>query len=212
MTAQAGHASVVASTPTDFPGDEFLLTRRMRLRGLRLADVPSLLALNSDPEVSQWLLEPFETNYFAVAKVVFRANETYLSRPGLGAWHASDHDARFLGIFSLMPLQDTADEVEIGTRLNRIAWGKLIAVEGGRALCAHAFDALRLPRLVGMCHPHNAAVPAILRRLGFAADGTAPYYGCTALRFVLERDEWLRRKSAAAESTMTGAPAEESVP
>lgn len=194
---------------TDFPGAQFLRTRRMSLCGLRLADISALTTLNADPEVARWLLEPVETTYFGVAKVVFRANECYLTRPGLGAWRADDAEGRFLGIFSLMPL-DGGDEVEIGTRLNRFAWARLLAVEGGRALCAHAFTNIGLPHLVGLCHPSNAAVPAILRRLGFVADGEAPYHGKTALRFVLEREQWRERQRASSNDTGLANPVLES--
>ncbi len=194
---------------TDFPGAEFLHTRRMSLRGLRLADVAALTALNADPEVARWLLEPIETDYFGIAKVVFRANELYLARPGLGAWRADDDEGRFLGIFSLMPLEGS-EEIEIGTRLNRFAWARLLAVEGGRALCAHAFTNLGLPRLAGLCHPRNVAVPAILRRLGFVANGEAQYHGKTALRFVLERQEWRKRQTVSLNDTGAETPAQES--
>lgn len=182
----------MTSAPTDFDGAEFLRTRRMVLRGLRMADIPALTALNADQDVRRWSLDPCPTDYFGIAKVVIRANESYLLHPGLGAWHASAADGGFIGIFTLARSAETG-EIEIGTRLLPSAWGRLYPVEGGRALCEHGFGTLRLDRIVGMCHPDNAAVPAILRRLGFVADGRAPYYGTEGLRFVLEREAWAKR-------------------
>ncbi|HEY0179233.1 MAG TPA: GNAT family N-acetyltransferase [Dokdonella sp.] len=184
----------------DFRGAEFLRTRRLVLRELRLADVGALIALNAQPEVSRWLVEPCPTDYFGVAKIVVRANENYLLRPGLGVWHASDAHGCFVGVFSLVPI-DGGDEVEIGTRLLPAAWGRLYPVEGGRALCAHAFERIGLSHLVGLCHPHNRAVPAILRRLGFRADGETRHFGNVALRYVLRREDWrtrVRRAQASA--------------
>jgi RimJ/RimL family protein N-acetyltransferase len=181
--------------PHDFEGAEFLRTRRLVLRGLRMADIPAFMALNADEDVSRWSLEPCPKDYFGVAKMVIRANESYLLRPGLGAWHASDVDGHFVGLFTLVAREE-GGPVEIGTRLHPSVWGRLYPVEGGRALCEHAFTTLDLPQVVGLCHPHNAAVPAILRRLGFSADGeTDDYFGGRALRYVLRRDDWLARES-----------------
>src|SRR5690606_15101316 len=79
---------------------------------------------------------------------------------------------------------------EIGTRLSPSSRGRLYPIEGERALCAHAVDTPKPARILGMRHPRHLAVRAILRRLGFASDGEAPYFGGRALRFVLERGAW----------------------
>jgi RimJ/RimL family protein N-acetyltransferase len=183
-------------SPHDFEGAEFLRTRRLVLRGLRMADIPAFMALNADEAVSRWSLEPCPKDYFGVAKMVIRANESYLLQPGLGAWHASDVDGKFVGLFTLVAREE-GGPVEIGTRLHPSTWGRLYPVEGGRALCEHAFTTLQLPKIVGLCHPQNAAVPAILRRLGFSPDGeTDDYFGGRAQRYVLRREDWLIRDSA----------------
>lgn len=191
----AGDAARAMAQASDFPARPFLATRRLRLRELCLADIPPFMAMNSDAEVARWLVEPCPTGYFDVARIVFQANYHYLTRPGLGVWHASDRDGAFVGVFSLMPIEGT-DEVEIGARLRPETWGRLYSVEGCRALCEHAFARLDLPRLIGLCHPRNAAVPAILRRLGFSADGETQHFGNRALRHVLRRDAWLAWQSA----------------
>ncbi|HEY0232124.1 MAG TPA: GNAT family N-acetyltransferase [Dokdonella sp.] len=178
-----------APSPSDFPARPFLSTRRLRLRELCLADIPSLTAMNADADVARSLVEPCPTDYVGVARIVFHANACYLTRPGLGVWHASDPDGRFVGVFSLMPIEGSED-VEIGTRLSPWTWGRLYPIEGGRALCAHAFDTVGLPRVLGLCHPDNIAVPAILRRLGFTAEGETLHFGHRALRFVLQREDW----------------------
>lgn len=184
-----------AAPASDFPAEPFLETRRLRLRGLCLADVPQFMALNSDADVARWLVEPCPTEYFDVARLVFHANYQYVTRPGLGVWHASDRQGSFVGVFSLMPIEGT-DDVELGARLLPETWGRMYSIEGCRALCEHAFVRLALPRLIGLCHPQNAAVPAILRRLGFSPDGEALHFGNRALRHVQLRDAWLAREDA----------------
>jgi RimJ/RimL family protein N-acetyltransferase len=178
--------------PSDFPARPFLSTRRLRLRELCLADIPALQAMNADARVGAHLVEPCVTDYFGVARTIFQANAYYVTRPGLGVWHASDADGQFVGVFALMPIEGT-DDVEIGTRLLPLTRGRLLPLEGGRALCTHAFDTVGLPRLVGLCHPDNTPVPSILRRLGFSAAGETLHFGNRALRFILDRDTWHAR-------------------
>jgi len=198
-TAEANAAGIhsfgVIDPAQDFPARPFLRTHRVVLRELCLADIPALIAMNRAERVARWLVEPCPTDYFDVAGLVFRANACYLDRPGLGVWHASDHAGRFIGVFSLMPIEGSAD-IEIGTRLQPDAWGRLYPIEGGRALCAHAFETVGLPRLLGLCHPDNRAVPAILRRLGFMAAGETLHFGHRALRFVLQREDWCLRRAS----------------
>ncbi|HST45065.1 MAG TPA: GNAT family N-acetyltransferase [Luteimonas sp.] len=161
----------------------------MRLRGLRHADLFELQALGRDARSSRALLDAPVDTLAAAAALVDHANRVYADRPGLGIWRADDAQGRFLGFFSLMA-EFAATEVEIGTRLLPIAWGRGYALEGGAALCTHAFDTLGLPSLLGLCDPHNRSVPPLLARLGFVPDGETEQFGNRALRFILARSEW----------------------
>lgn len=182
----------------DYPGAELLRTRRLRLRGLRYADLFDLQRLGRDERVSQALLDAPVDDIAGACALVDTANRVYRDKPGLGVWRADD-DRGFIGFFSLMAELDP-DEVEIGTRLLPRAWGRGYALEAGAALCEHAFGALRLPALIGLCDPRNRSVPPLLMRLGFVADGETEQFGNPALRFRLRREDWngvRRRKSEA---------------
>lgn len=174
---------------TDFPGEEWLRTRRMRLRGLRYADMFDLQRLGRDARASAALLDDAVASLAGACALVETANRVYRERPGLGIWRAGDAQDRFLGFFSLMAEFDP-DEVEIGARLLPAAWGRGYALEGGAALCTHAFDTLHLTRLVGLCSPGNRSVPPLLERLGFAQTGTTTQFDRPALRFELPREAW----------------------
>jgi RimJ/RimL family protein N-acetyltransferase len=176
-------------TSDDFPGAPLLRTRRLLLRGLRYGDINAVQALNNDTEVSRWLLEPCVKKFSEVAVMIAQANRFYQARPGLGIWHAGDDKGRFIGLYSLMPVE-ACDDIEIGARLRPQFWGRLYSVEGSRALCAHAFETLHLPRLVGFCDAANSAVPAIFRRLGFRCVGDTSHFGKPARRFELTRTDW----------------------
>jgi RimJ/RimL family protein N-acetyltransferase len=178
----------------DYPGTELLRTRRMRLRGLRYADVFDLQQLGRDARVTRALIDAPVDSVLAACVLIDTANRVYRERPGLGAWRADDERGAFIGFFSLMA--EVGLEVKIGTRLLPRAWGRGYALEGGAALCAHAFDTLQLPSLVGLCDPRNRSVPPLLARLGFVADGETEQFGNRALRFVLRREDWrgIRRR------------------
>ncbi len=182
----------------DYPGEEFLRTRRLRLRGLRYADIFELQHLGRDARVSQALLDAPVNDVASACALIDTANRVYRERPGLGVWRADD-DRGFIGFFSLMAELDPG-EVEIGTRLLPRAWGRGYALEAGAALCEHAFSTLGVPALIGMCDPDNRSVPPLLMRLGFTPDGEAEQFGRRALRLVLRREDWngVRRRARSA--------------
>jgi RimJ/RimL family protein N-acetyltransferase len=179
----------------DYAGTELLRSRRLCLRGLRYADIFDLQRLGRDARTTRALLDAPVDSIAAAVALIDNANRVYRERPGLGIWRADDEHGAFIGFFSLMAELDPA-EVEIGTRLLPRAWGRGYALEGGAALCAHAFDTLQLPELVGLCDPRNRSVPPLLTRLGFVSDGETEQFGNRALRFVLRREEWrgIRRR------------------
>lgn len=182
----------------DFPGTELLRTRRMRLSGLRYADVMDLQRLGRDARVTRALIDAPVDSLIAVAALIEHANRIYAQRRGLGLWRADDPSRGFLGFFSLVADLDPAS-VEIGVRLLPSAWGRGYALEGGEALCAHAFDTLGLDVVYGLCAPDNRSVPPLLARLGFAPDGRTEQFGKPALRFALQRGHWcgVRRRRRA---------------
>ncbi|GHD73455.1 hypothetical protein GCM10007164_22710 [Luteimonas padinae] len=181
--------------------DAFLQTRRMTLRRLRPSDVFDLQYLGRNARVSEALLDAPVDDIASAAALVEASARVHRERPGLGVWRADDARG-FLGFFSLMAEFDPR-EVEIGTRLLPRAWGRGYALEGGAALCGHAFGTLGLPALVGLCDPANRSVPPLLARLGFRPDGTTEQFGRPALRMCLPREEWrgVRRRGQSVAGT-----------
>jgi RimJ/RimL family protein N-acetyltransferase len=191
-----------------FPGLELLRTRRLRMRGLRLEDMHDILRLDRSERVHALLLDARARTLLEAAAVVILVNRVYRQHPGLGVWYTTDERGEFIGLFSLMPVEDSG-EVEIGTRLLPSAWGRNYPVEGGRALCEYAFATLGLPALVGLCHPDNRAVPLILRRLGFSAAGQTLHFGRPALRFELKRQRWRPESSRPTSAGASRPPGDE---
>jgi len=179
----------------DYAGAVLLRTRRLVLRGLCLRDAEDISALHAEPRVREHLLEQVPISFLETIGFIAQANHVYADTPGLGVWHASAPDG-FVGLFSLMPVVGNEHEIELGARLMPASFGRLYSLEGARALRDHAFTRLGLVRLRGFCHPRNAAVPLIFRRLGFADAGTTEHFGREALAFVLEREAWSARAAS----------------
>ncbi len=85
---------------------------------------------------------------------------------GLSAVRRLD-DGAFLGFTGLNRHRWYPDDVEIGWRLNRDAWGHGYATEAARAWIRRAFGLLGLPRLISITVPENERSIAVMRRLGF---------------------------------------------
>ncbi len=173
----------------DYPADLHLATRRMRLHGFGFRHTFDLLRLGREERVTRWLLDaPVDSLDDAMGLVVW-ANRLYRTHPGLGLWHTSDRTGRFLGLFSLTPSGPDGD-IAIGVRLLPAAWGRGYAIEGGAALCAHAFDTVGLPALLAQCAPDNRSVPPLLHRLGFEEVAAGSQFDRPACRFRLPRAAW----------------------
>ena len=163
-----------------------LPTRRMRLRCFEFSDAQSLIDLDAHAQVREYLIDdPVDSPTKALLLIEY-LHTLYNDGRGLGIWRAGNLDDDFLGFFSLMPVDGDASHVEIGVRLHPEAWGKFYALEGGRALCAYAFDTLKLPRLVGYCDPGNRVIGILLRRLGFHDTGLTTHLSRTAQSFELK--------------------------
>jgi RimJ/RimL family protein N-acetyltransferase len=187
------------SAKGDFPGEDLLHTRRLRLRGFCARDLPDLLRLGQTPRVTGLLLDRPLSTLHDVWAFIDWINRFYVEHPGLGIWRAESAQNGFLGFFSLMPEHGTGG-ISLGARLLPSAWGRGYSLEGGAALCEHAFAALSLPQLIGQCDPGNRSVPPLLARLGFTPEGETMQAGRPALRFVLQAQDWngIRRRDRGA--------------
>jgi len=146
-----------------------LATQRLVLRRWSAADREPFAALCADPEVMRHfpaVLSRAEADALADrADGGFDTLRSNGSPYGLAAVERRE-DGEFLGFVGLHPMRWYPDDVEIGWRLARSAWGRGYATEAATAWVAHARDVLRLPRLISITTPGNAASLAVMRRLG----------------------------------------------
>lgn len=153
----------VAGTEWDPPA-----TPRLGLRPIEERDVPDLVALDADPEVTRYVAstEPPDAEDFH-RRILPRWNASFAESP-FGFFAALDRgdDDAFLGWFHLRPDGPDPDVLDLGFRLPRRAWGKGLATEGGRALVAWGFSFPRITKITGHCLEANRASARVLEKCG----------------------------------------------
>jgi RimJ/RimL family protein N-acetyltransferase len=195
-----------------------LETERMVLRRFTVDDVDHLVDLDSDPEVMRFLTGGKPTPGEVIQKEILPAFiSSYEPVTGLGVFAAIKKESgEFLGWFSFRS-KDTnnLNEVTLGYRLRRAAWGRGYATEGVRALIREGFTELDVQRVVATTYQDNLASIRVMEKAGLKF---ARAYRMTAeellsndtvahseseelwdgddVEYELLRDDWLRQETA----------------
>ncbi|MSR56956.1 MAG: N-acetyltransferase [Planctomycetaceae bacterium] len=144
-----------------------LSTPRLRLREWRDDDLPAFAALNSDPQVMEFLpklLDRSESDAMA-ARIREHFNDHQF---GLWAVEVAG-GVDFIGFVGLCVPKFEAHFtpcVEIGWRLAATHWGQGYATEAARTALEFGFRQLRLEQIVSMTVPANRRSWQVMQRLG----------------------------------------------
>lgn len=155
-----------------FDSNDGLRTERLLLRQWRDADRQPFAVLNADPEVMEHFpatLTPEQSDEF-----VDRMRD-HLDRRGWGLWAVEVIETgEFIGFVGLWPAGfdpfNSEEQIEIGWRLARSAWGHGFATEAARAALRHAFGVLELSEVVSFTAATNLRSQAVMERLGMSRD------------------------------------------
>ncbi len=138
---------------------------RLLLRQFTLADADSLLQLNSNPAVMQYLHEaPLHTIADAEKVLTDIIFPQYKNNLGRWALHLKENN-QFLGWCGLKYLAEK-DEVDLGYRLLQEHWGKGFATEAALHCVEYGFKKLSLPLIIGRAHVDNKASIKVLEKVG----------------------------------------------
>jgi RimJ/RimL family protein N-acetyltransferase len=197
----------------------FLETERLVLRRFTDDDVDNLVELDSDPAVMRFINGGCPTPRAEIENEVLPAFLGYYERnAGYGFWAAAEERSteRFVGWFHLRPADSaTPDDVELGYRLHRSAWGKGYATEGSRALIDKGFAEFGVRRVFASTMVVNVASRRVMEKAGlrFVRVFHQPWPDHIEgeehgdVEYALLRSEWERARAegAAARSTATEA-------
>lgn len=146
-----------------------LETDRLRLRAWREADRAPFAALNADPAVMEYL----PATDRAASDAAIERMRAAQAEHGHCFWAVERKaDGAFLGFCGPMPAREPLNEVELGWRLCRDAWGAGYASEGAQASLAWGWANLDAPTVMAITVPPNHRSRAVMERIGMVyADG-----------------------------------------
>ncbi len=199
----------------DLPSEElrmqvFLETERLVLRRFTEADVGNLSDLDSDPDVMRFLTGDKLTPREVIQNETLpRMLQYYEQFAGFGFWAAIERSTgKFLGWFEFRPLEGSGpEEVELGYRLRKSAWGRGYATEGARALIRKGFTDLGVWRLVARTMAVNIGSRGVMEKASltlartFHQEWPDPVEGTEhgEVEYALTKSDWDRREAAGAE-------------
>jgi RimJ/RimL family protein N-acetyltransferase len=174
--------------PLTFPPQ--IATPRLVLRAVAQPDLPDLLAVNGDPEVTRYL--PYEAwrDLDAARAWLERMRRLESDGNALQLVAARADDGRVIGTCLLFRLDEASARVELGYVMKRDHWHGGWMREALEHLLDHAFGPMELRRIEADVDPENAASQGLLLRLGFVPEG-------------LRRERWIQ-KGRAVDSSMFG--------
>jgi len=157
--------------PMPFPTVTRMDAPRLLLRPVMAADLPDLMAVNGDPEVTRFL--PYDTWKSLEDGEAWLARSAALGNSGTGQLFAlvAKPQPKVIGTLVLFRYEEASRRVELGYVLGRAHWGKGLMTEAIQAACACAFDDLGIRRIEAEVNPENLASCALLTRIGFTFEG-----------------------------------------
>lgn len=145
-------------------------TPRLILGQFTEADAPLILQLNSDPEIVKYVHEPVLTTEEQAKKIIVDIILP-LYKNKLGRWATyTKSNNEFIGWCGLK-YRPELNEIDLGYRLIRSAWGKSYATEAAKHTLNHGFNKLDL--ITGRAHIENIASIKVLEKIGmqFISEG-----------------------------------------
>jgi RimJ/RimL family protein N-acetyltransferase len=159
----------VPSNRQDSSMQIFLETEHLVLRRFTEDDVDDLVELDSDPDVMHFINGGRPSSRQEIERDVLPMFLGYYERfAGYGFWAAVEKaTGRFVGWFHFRPVPAAhPDEVELGYRLRKSAWGQGYATEGSRALIHKGFAELGVQRVVAFTMVVNVASRRVMEKAG----------------------------------------------
>ncbi|HEU0213573.1 MAG TPA: GNAT family N-acetyltransferase [Jiangellaceae bacterium] len=149
-------------------------SQRLVLRTWRPDDRPAFAVINADPTVTEHVSRMPLSRDESDA-LVDRIEASWRHR-GYGLYAVEDRDSgELLGFCGLSHHRALPDEVEVGWRLARAAWGRGLATEAALVCRDLAFDTLHLDRLISVTIEANVRSSRVMEKLGMHLWRTVPF-------------------------------------
>ncbi|HEV8081056.1 MAG TPA: GNAT family N-acetyltransferase [Chitinophagaceae bacterium] len=140
-------------------------TPRLILRQFTKDDSKLILQLNSDPQIVKYVHEPILTGLKDAEKIIL---DTILPqyKNNLGRWATyTKNNNEFIGWCGLK-YRAELDEIDLGYRLIKKAWGMGFATEAAKHTLDHGISKLNIDIITGRAHVENIASIKVLEKIG----------------------------------------------
>ena len=164
-----------------------LETSRLRLRRLTPDDLPLLVEMFADPQVTRFYGSIPPLKEFAGQWLQRQLGRYGRGEPGM-LYAELKPNASFVGMTGVT-IQDVEGrtEYEVGYHLRSLYWGQGLATEAALACRDYGFTRLGRERLVSLIHPENYASQRVAGRLGMTLERRALWHGMEHLVFAMMR-------------------------
>lgn len=163
-----------------------LETPRLILRAFLEDDLDNLSVLMANPDFMRFSLGVFSREQTAgFLEKVRRRDGAGLPSQFAVTLPQDDRLIGYCGFF--LQVVDGVEEMEIGYRLHPSYWGQGLATEAARAVRDHAFDDLKLPRVISLIHPDNVASRRVAEKNGMRPEKETNFRGFPTIVFGIER-------------------------
>jgi ribosomal-protein-alanine N-acetyltransferase len=154
-------------------------TERLFYRELVNSDAPSILELDSDPAVHQYLGNQPIKHIAEANEIITFIRKQYVDN-GIGRWAIIEKNTdNFVGWGGFKLITDKVNGhqnyYDLGYRLIKKHWGKGYATEASLAAVNYGFEELLLPVIHAIADVKNLQSRKVLEKCGFARKGLFDY-------------------------------------
>jgi RimJ/RimL family protein N-acetyltransferase len=172
-------------------------TARLLLREFRESDLDDVHAYGSDAEVTRFMLwgpnTPEDSRAFLAR--TFEAQKAS-PRASFNAAVELVAEQRVIGAVEVRIANPDNRTAEIGYTFGRLYWGQGLGPEAAEAMLAHAFQTLRMHRVIATCDVRNTKSWRVMEKLGmrrealFRKDALVRGHWRDSYLYALLANEW----------------------
>ncbi len=176
----------------------YIETDRLLLRDIEESDAAGIFALDSDPEVHQYLGNHPITSMQQAEEMICLIRQQYVDK-GVGRWavidKASNEFVGWSGLKYELNLRKEFSYFDLGFRLRPKYWGQGIATESARESLKFGFTKMNLTQICAAADIANFASNAVLKKVGLQFKEVFQYEEIPVNWYVLNREDWLKHVS-----------------
>ncbi|MBD2385749.1 GNAT family N-acetyltransferase [Cylindrospermum sp. FACHB-282] len=181
-----------------------LETERLILRQFTEDDADNLFELDSDPDVVRFTTNLGQPTEYRIIQTQILPNffSYYEKYDHYGIWAAIEKSSQeFIGWFLFRLIGDAsyfdpklanANDIELGYRLQKAAWGKGYATEGSKALILKGFSELGIECILAVAFAINAPSIRVMEKAGLKLQArfVDKDYAQEVVLYMLKKDEF----------------------